>query len=641
MVALEKNELYIADPAGPGWPSAPTGRLIDFSDLDCDPDAGGFGFEDAPNFADDAFEDVSLGSYAHDGDEQAAYRYRNRVLHWLFYYKNKPTTEIVADLQLLADALRTHGVLVWQMRGMADPEYFDFKPSPIPQQLRGLSGQLERVTIHELEVNGIPLDLTVYPWPRLETITLAAKVVDNDPIGSNRYVEIDNPGNMPSEVHISLDETDSENLAGVRAAIRATGNLTEYLSKFAFAASGADFSDGYDTSAVVVADATGGSAALIDFATEEGHVKRLRCPITLADDQALAGVHRAFARVTPYSGATRGRYTIQARHGFTDDPYAMVSGPKLPFDFRDTNPQNFVEVDLGFVTVPVGVDQVNIDLHVGRKSGDYELAVDQVLLEPADYWRGYCTVPGHRLGAWSPTRYEAEDLDGDGILKRDTYRITQFGDQAFTPAIPLAAGIHSFEVELSIREPDDPGITDGDNPVEAEIGEFSVYETTGPAIIGVCELRNRRNRKWTNITRTINFEVSAADVLADRLYQGLIDFTAATLSGRRIQVHSFRHRYLRAVTQDTPIVIDSNLWNDGADRGARAESAPGISAFPMVLENDPPLVPGGPSVMLITPLDLPTDPGYDAIDDREPLARVVLDRDMSVVVTLTPRVSHP
>lgn len=639
----EANRLFIADPDDVNYPEAPTTSVIEFADADCDPETPGFAFIDAPHFGADPFDSVSLAAYGHDGDAQAGHRRGDRDLSFSLIYKEKPIEEIIADLQIFSTAVESHGVLGWQMKGTDDLLYFDFKPSPIPHLLRGQRGGVYRLVTAMLEADGIPIRLICHPWPRSAPVDASGGAIAVHNESGSRTIFLSNPGNKPSEIKISLD-VETGNYAGVRASIRSQGDLTEYAAIHAQATSGADFTDTYDTAVAAVSDAEGGSCAVTDFATVPTMEKRLRVPIPMTDPTALQGVHLCFARLVPINGATRGRYNVQLRYGFTSDPYAMQIRPKVELDFRDVNPQNFVEVFLGLVVVPRASGAVYLDLYEEQLSGDYDLAVDQLILDPADWWHSYCTVPGHRLGSWSRSLFEAEELAGDGTLKRDTYRINTTGDVARiepVAGIPLAAGIHAFELEATIREPDDDSITDGDNPTEKTIGTFEIFEVTGSTIERTVNLRNKKNRRWTKVDRTIYFEVSAADVTAGKRYRARVVFSAATLSGRRIQVHNFKHRFVRAITPTSPFEIDSNLWLESRDRGSRAVDGAGARLFPMVLENDPPLAPPGDSVLVISGIQMPVDPGYGDLDEREPLGRSILDPETNVSVTVTPRWSHP
>lgn len=654
MVAATKNELWIADPADVAYPFEPTTRLIDLNLLECElPSSllGGFWMIDAPRFA-RPFRAEDVGTIGYDGDFRTGYGYGDAVLAMRIGLKNLATEDALAAARDLATALHRKGVLAFQLKGTEDVEYFDYRASPLGELIDGRTGGIYQLVKWLTHAEGMELNLAAYPWPRLapvdglvdaDGVRLESVTIDNSATG--RHFTIDNPGNKPAEVIVTVTP-DSGLLAGTGYAIRDHGNLTEFGTIYGKASADASVLNSddapakyHDTTVEAVTDATGGQAQVIDFATWESMARRFRDPRTVVDATALAGVYKVKGRIAQLEVADRSKFRVRLLHGFTNDDYLQEAGPRIDLDFRDVDTENFSLIDLGYVVVPEGATKVVLDLWAARLDGDSKLAVDQLELLPADFLNVHAvSVPGHRMGKQSRTVFDADELTGTGRLRKGAYQLNENGEIArTTPAagFQLTAGVHCVELDYALREPDDPALTDDPNPTEKEIGKLRVIEDpTGAAtVVKSIVLRCRKNAQWTRRTRKLFFNVTPGDEAANKEYRFEVEFTAATESGRRIDVNEMEHSFVAAITEDRPLVIDSWLrYAYAADAGA-----PGFSVNH---ENEFPLAPPGRSTWVMPQITLPTDPGYDDLDDREPVGRDELTQSAAVAVTLIPRRSH-
>lgn len=629
MAELSYNSWWIADPDDANYPHAPTTRLIDLNTLEQNKDGFGWGVIDDPLIEENAFDEVMLGNMNEDGDLQASARQRNPDLVLRLVYRTNEAAggmdKIIEDLQLLSDALNRRGVIACQLKGLDAVRYYDYFRSPITQLLRGQAGAMYTLAKWLTEAHGMPLRLNIKPYPRLARVDGSSQAIEND-LGL-RDVLITNPGNRRSECVLTVVPS-SGSLCGYRYGIRSKGNLTEFRTLYHRGASSWT-SLGSDTTLAALSDGIGDQAAICTFATTPERARRFRDTRTATDPTALEGTFKAYLRLRPTGGTTQGRYKVQLRYGFAALAYALESKEVVVLDYRDMDTANYIEVDLGLVHVPPGVTKLVMDVWAERVDGDVSLGFSEIVLEPADYHRSFVTVPGLRLGSWGRTFFAADELGGTGALKRDHYRLNANGELARiapTNGIVLPAGTHSVTFDTMLREP---------NEAERKIGELRIVRDPGgsPVTVKTLALRSKKNRVFTHRERTIFFDVTAGEEAALTKWQFHVVYTDTTKTGRRIHVLDLTHRWQQAVTSADPVVIDS------FDRRAYVENS-GVPSWPIVHENEVPMLPPGDSVIIVTALDVFTNQGYLDIDEREPTPKVVRDRAGSVTADIYPRVTH-
>lgn len=639
MAVNQYTDAFIADPLGAGWPDAPTDRIVDLATLERDRSAPvGFGLVDgggAINVADDVFEETVLATANVDGDRQAATRRRSRWLEVPLVYRGL-TGQAIQDLRSLASAVAGGGILVLHYEGHDEPEFWDFYDSPFAEALTGTPRDLYRLTRLLQNERGWRLRLKCYPWPRSAAITLDAQTVTNDV--DLRHINVSNPGNVPSECRLEVTLAGGT-IAELRYGIRDEGNLTEYAEKYSHPLSTATLK--VDTSAVAVTDAHNDEAAVVDFSTDEGMARRVRLSFTLDDSTAMDRLHKMILRYKARGGtAGTSRFKIQPRYGFTADDLVMQARDRIEFDWRDVDTPNFIESNLGNIKVPVGATRIIIEIWAARLSGDQNLALDMLTLMPCIRQFTKVGTPGWRMGQWGHEKFDADELDGTGALRRGTYRLNDTGEVAFpiTPGdngFQLPAGIHHVGVEAMLREYEDNAITSGPNPPSIVLGELQVIEEWTSNVRKRIKLRTKDDRLWTRRNREVTFAVTSAEAAANRKFIYQVEFTAAPAAGRAIRVEAFTHRFLEALSTDIALVIDSKIR-----RCYGMDTSNGATVFSCIHENDLPLCPPGDSVWPFALYDPPADPGYLDLDRREPTARCERDREASIVVKIWPRHSH-
>lgn len=635
MTTYAYTRLLVADPDDANYPLAPTTALIDLNLQE--QNLTGFGIQDNPDHDSDTFESVSLASEGFDGDQYATGRQRSRILSWpLSHSRDSSIDDIIGDIRDLAEALDRSNVLIYQPVGSAEVLYWDIDPNGYPEYLRGQERGLFRVAKALLD-RDIPLQFKAHPHPRTAPVVSDWIEFDN----AARAIELNNPGNKKSEVKLEF-KPDSGSLCGVRIGLRALGNLTEYPDHLGAPLADASATLKTDAADLTIADSSGASleAVAVDFVTQETMARRVRVEETFTDPTSMEGTHMLYLRHMIVDNGDPSKFRGLIRYGFTDADMVMERTERVDLDWRDISTPNFVEQEMGLITIPKGATQIVYDVYIERVNGDSDIVLDFVPFDPADYYHSYIGIPGFREGSWHHETFEADELDGDGTLKRGTYRlneINEYGRTFPTAGFAWPAGVHEVRADVTVVEPYDSTVDEDvtPNPTEKEIGKLIVERDTGGGFADwkSIKLRNRKNQTEVRLDRGFRVSVSAGDVSSNYKYRIKVEQTAATLDGRAIRIHDLTHRFAEAITTDLPAVIDSY------ERTAQAE-ADDATAFPLIPENGPLLLPPGDSVLVATMIDLPSDPGYDSIDELESLGRVVLSRSGTLRYTVIPRWSH-
>jgi hypothetical protein len=634
MTVYAYTRLWLADPTDANYPLAPTTVLFDFNVQT----ETGFRLEADPDFDSETFESMSLASEGWDGDQYASSRQRQRMLSWKNFFPHDADIDtVVARVRDLASAIDQSRVLVYQIAGSAEVEYWDIDPSTYPELLRGQERGLFRIARLLLDT-GLPMRVAAYPHPRTAPVVSDWIAFSN----GDRAMALNNPGNKRSEAKLEF-VPDSGSLCAVRFGLRSLGNLTEYPDHLS--APLADATLGTDAAATVTADSSGvgGDAVLVDFSGQETMAKRVRVEETFTDPTSMEGTHMLYLRHKIVDNGDPSKFRARIRYGFITADMVMEATEVVDLDWQDIATPNFVEQEMGQITIPRGATGITYDVYAERRNGDSDLVLDIVPFDPADYYHSYVGVPGFRDGSWHQETYDADELDGTGKLKRGTYRLNELNEYAIVKSTVAGtgfawpAGVHEVRADVTVLEPTDALLDEDDepNPDITVVGELIVERDTGGGFVDwkSVKLRNRKNQTETRLDKGLRCSVSAADVTALYKYRIRVEQTAATLDGRAIRIHDATHRFTEAITTDLPAVLDSY------ERTAQAEDT-GAIAFPLIQENGPLMLPPGDSVLVATMIDLPSDPGYDSIDELEPLGRVVLSRSGTFRYTVIPRWSH-
>lgn len=446
-------------------------------------------------------------------------------------------------------------------------------------------------------------------------------------VGS-RGVRITNPGAKPSLLSLTFTPS-AGNLGFLRYGLRSHADAAVVDALAAVCSWEAEGgAGGVNSASAPVAGMSGGSVLEITFATDASLRKRRRYTLLPADPRALAGSFRLYAYMTVagYTAGNKPEVRVQGRYGTADvDPVAVAMEP-VPLDFGDVDTPALVPIDLGVVTVGdpdgPGAAALYVELWAERISGDGSLRVDSFLLLPIGETFGTLSSPGLRWGEWGAEVWTPDEILGTGDLWHDVYRLNANAEEGRTPNLPLPAGTYIAEFRGAVREPTKARRTTGFLEIlhDGGTGTWTVQKSK--------RLRSRKNRRWRvwgrRTPKRIVFRVT--DVTAAYSWRIRVRYDDPTLNGRRIQVARLSLSSIRAFTTAQPAVVDA--------RDRVAEVRAGVDPlFPLMLEGDVVVTaPPGESLLVVDSGDVPTDPGFEDLDDRESLPVSVPARIVGVVV---------
>lgn len=635
------DELWIADPDDPNYPDAPTTALVDLNPVGCNP-SGVYGFVlmDAPSPALGApRRSLSLASLIRDGSRQAGQSHDNAPLTYRLGFKGDPDSDfsqIVAAARELSEALLAGGVLAWQVPGMTEPLFYDFEPSGVPNHFHGQTGGLYRLARKLLDVDGLEVVFDAYPWPRLPEATDTGDVSNNT---LAQHTTVVSTGNVSGEARHRI-APDGDFMGWLAVGIKARGNISEWATWYARDAS--TWVLHTDADPVVDTEAMNDEAVEVDFADAEFNAWRFRDPRTVTDPTAVEGKHRVWVRARAAGSGERSLFRVQPRLGFATTDLVQKVGQRWPMDWRNVpvGQLEYIWFDCGLVSIPAGVGVTNIDIWAERLEGEQSLRFDQVVLMPADEYEAVGAVPGFRMGRWGKQEWNAEELDGTGVLRDGTYRLNADGEKAFTPDVLLPAGVHAAKFRGVMREPKDPTITEGPNPTSNVLGKVSVIATDSMAVEtvrAVMNIRNHKNRQQDRRVKELQFEVTGADVADGTVFRVEVEQTADTLEGRAIRVIELEASMVPTVPEGDVIVLHNDVR---ANKGRAYVESSSVSVFSFPLENELLWQPKGTAGYVWLLGDIPQHEGYGEIDDRGPVALAVRDRAAEIASAHTDRVTQ-
>lgn len=633
MPVLEKNDLWIPDTSDANYPDAPTERALDLNvgeDYGCAP---GFFLWSNPSFGEDALTTVDLSSYGRDGSKRAGKGRDDRVLRFVLGYNLDKTLSdqeamelCIADLALLGELLDQERMLAWQLKWLTEPVFYDYKDSPIPELLRGGADSLPIFLDAKAAPDGLPIDLTVHPWPRLAKRTIEAGTVHNA-VG-DRTLILTNPGNRDSEFKLELD-VDGGNVAGYEIAFRTEGNLTEWATHVQQGAP--------DWTKIGAGTSLVSAVMVVDFSgSSEEMQRRFRMPTVAVDPTSIEGVHLPKLRIRPRGVSVASEFRLQARWGFSGDDYSQESGPIITLKARDFITTDWLEVELPLITVPKGAKRIDIDIYLSREEGDGKLDFHQRILNPASVWNFGAYTSGLMDGNWDHERFDAEFLVGTGAMKFGQFRLnenteyarTKPGSGFFGGGLAWPAGVHAFALHGSAREPTDDA---------TDIAVFEMVDAATGVTRDYISIRTTKDRRTTFFGKRplkrarFYSEVTLGDVSGGKKFFLRATESASTADGRRLDISAFVHSFLRAATADTPMVLDT------FERRTYVRNAVGTVLFPLVPENEWPLLPPNTFGMVTSIYDAPPEPGYDDFDSREPLPISETSRAATLSLEVWPR----
>jgi hypothetical protein len=477
----------------------------------------------------------------------------------------------------------------------------------------------------------VDVDVRRQPYLRTASVAGDATVITNA-IGA-REMQITNAGNAPALTTVKIVPESGAKFGQARIAVRSKGNLTEFASTYSFECEGA--TQGTNTSSGTTATGYSGTGASLTTFASDSMLRRWKKTISLTDATALEGKHKPLVRIKPYdtgASTTLPVFKMGLRWGLTDTDPIAFSNDVVELDFTDVDVLDWIEVDLGEIAVAKGAKTLILEFWAQRVSGDYGLASDYVHLYPSDESFTTVSVPGLRFGAWGKQKWRGDELvTAAGADTREQNGRTNANNEILsTPpstGLSLAAGIYEAEIDCTVY---------GDKQAtQFTAGEFRVYNITDTATLKKVNIKSRKNRAHVRRKRKFTFEITAAHVSGSKKFDLRFIQTSAD-ADTKVLVHRLRLSFLNTITENHTLTLD------GFNRQAVAKlTSTGATIFPVNAEGAAfPELPPGTSTLVFQWGDIPTDPGYDDVDVREPHARIVVNRSATVTVDHIPRWTH-
>lgn len=608
--------------------------LLDLNDLSDTPaPASGIQTEEfSPGSPGKAVEWLSQPAYAGALPSSV----RDEVVEWNATFRVKAANALAASATLygLVRFLSKGCYIRYRLEDTLEYRYMEVYPSPDPDVVADEEA-FSRFAAQFSEAGAlVPVRAWRHPYllgpalGRNGTVAgLGGSVNVTMGVGS-RGVRITNPGAKPSLLSLKFTPS-AGNLGFLRYGLRShsVAAVVDALAAVcSWEAEGG--TGGLNSSSVAVAGTSGGNVLRVTFATDASLRKRRRYTLTPTDARALAGSFRlyAYVKANGFTAGNKPEIRLQGRYGTANvDPLAVALDP-VPLDFGDVDDTDkLAPVELGVVTVgdPWGAGAANlyIEIWAERTSGDGNLDVDSFLLMPIGETFGTLSSPGLRWGEWGRGAWTPDEILGTGDVWHDVYRLNADDEEGRTPDLPLPAGTYIAEFRGAVREPTKTRRTTGYVEVlhDGGTGTWTVQKSK--------RLRSRNKRRWRvwgkRTPKRIIFRVT--DVTAAYSWRIRVRHDDPTLDGRRIQITNLSLSSIRAFTATEPAVIDA--------RSRVAEVRSGAAPlFPLMLEGDVVVTaPPGESLLVVDAGDVPTDPGFEDLDDSESLPVSVPARIVGVV----------
>jgi hypothetical protein len=271
-----------------------------------------------------------------------------------------------------------------------------------------------------------------------------------------------------------------------------------------------------------------------------------------------------------------------------------------------------------------GADDLYVELWAERVSGDGNVDVDSLLLIPIGEGFATASTPGLRWGDSGLEEWLPDEILGTGDVWHEVYRLNAEDEEGRTPNLSLPAGTYVAEFRGAIREPTKTRRTVAFMEVLRDDGAGGAF-----AVVRSKRLRSTNRRRWKvwgkRTPKRIVFTVGAGESAGYR-WRVRVRFEDPTLSGRRVQITKLSLESIRAFTSTSPLVVDAR------ERLAEVRTG-GAPRFPLMLEGDVVFtVPPGESLLVFDSGDVPTDPGFEDMDERESLPVHRPARTLGVVV---------
>lgn len=494
--------------------------------------------------------------------------------------------------------------------------YIDTFRSPVPSLFRA---QDYESVAQRLQDHAVPILIKRLPYSRGDLIPGVPTALTNQ-VG-NRELIVNNPGNVPALTVVRITPEAGAKFGQARIMTRSKGNLSAFATLYDRECESGTL--GVDTTSVAGVAGASGNVAQVSFATVAGRARRIKLVDTPTDPTSVAGTLSNRIRVKP-SGAGGSKFRIQLRWGMVDSDPVSFSNDWVVLDFDDIDSVDWIRPDLGECSLGSEGGTLIREIWVERVSGADSLYLDILSLYPADEQHSILAVPGLRQGKWGVERWRGDDLTGTGTIRERTARVDAIDETMGTPLQALAPGVHEFKVVATVHNLN--------NAASLAIGRFEVVDDLG-VIRKSVKLRSRPYRLQVRREKKFQMTITAAD--AGRTFTARVRQIEAADEQRRIRIHRIRHTFLRTVTELDELVVD------GPDGSIYVRRTGGAVLFPVPPEGTPfPEAAPGDSLWLFEWGDIPTDPGYDDVDYREPQARSVRDRSATVTVDVIPRYTH-
>lgn len=636
--------LYIADPQDANWPIAPTTAAIELNGFQ-NGDPNGFGLVGDLDMGENAEEQVLIAQSPYPGSIQASRRHDVvEVRANLMIPQQADYPSIRARVVDLGEALDTHGVLVLEYEAGKPPIFYDYLPSPVAAIFRGIEMGTQRILSQLFDPDGYPLSIIRQPYGRTIPQQGSNLTVNTQP--RNRHYSLRNNGNVPALAYVKIRPDSSAAMVQARIAMKSRGNLTEFAQIYGKELENASsFNQAPENT-------TGGTTAVGDTAASNGSTldtvmngtgktheqyRRWYDIIDPSDPRSIEGRYRLFVGVKLKNASV----VVQLKYGFTAD---LTQPAEIANDEKDLNVASggftavYTEVDMGYVTVPIGTSVLRLEGWAGDPQDTSNgILWDYYRLEPADEQVTIVSTPGFRSGGAATRKWLARDMTKFNEAAVDTGS-KQDGDVFITDAatervyskpatgIQLPTGRYAITAHGSVKDPND---------VTENVGEFRIeYTTDASGATGWATLKDAANNniakslvgrghsKYTAFDTTLTFSADPVN-----RYRYVVEQQLTTGSGREIHLREYDQEFLKTVRGSDAMVIDG--FRQPGEQAIRSNADDRL--WNLSMQGGFVTIPPGDALAIVSCYELPPT-NYDQVDITEPLAAV--DRNRSYVVRI-------
>jgi hypothetical protein len=511
--------------------------------------------------------------------------------------------------------------------------FFKFRPLMIPSLLRGQVTMWSVLDQGSDEMESETLDLLREPFLREAPVELLEAGAMTNEVGMFA-AKVFNPGTMPSPAKLTVVVPDVA-AEGVQLRVATKPHDSEAIADAHLALYSVEAEDGTvgtNTANEIDANASGGNFTRTTYAAvgySRERVEVIVVPPTANAKAALEGEHDVYAivRITEASEQTLGLKSGLRSVNPLDNTHDPVT-----LDAKDANSEMWVPVRLGRIEYTTNADELVWQLwaQLDEQPGAAVLDVDYFVLMPIGTKVITAGVMGWRAGRAAVERYRGDELvtpTSPAGLTAGTVKesgvVLDANDEAVgtqpNAGTPYPAGRLVVTARVTVKD------QSGDRN---ELGVLRLRNITDGTTDVSRKIYSKKNRKEWETEVEIALSTNAA-----KLYQAQVEATNIDPdASQKIVVEELRTRFVRVVGDGDSFVLDADEpKNDGvwAD-GVKVAHLPAITHLT--------LEPGW-STVLIQMGEWSGLAYHSDVDEREPLAKIVQERDFEATLEVTPM--HP